>query len=91
MHRFFRLLKLLGRIALLVFRDGLPFGFFPIHTWLFRFVLILCKSGRTSSINELERIMAQHQQLCGGLEPLGLYLGFPGKTTTIPGRSKPSS
>jgi hypothetical protein len=57
---FFRRFHRFRRVLLFFFRDGLPFGFFSIHTRLFCFVLILCKSVRTSSINELERIMAQH-------------------------------
>src|SRR6266487_1443997 len=91
LHLFFRRFHRFRRVLLFFFRRGLPFGFFPIHTWLFRGCLILCKRGRTSSINELERIMTQHQQLCSGLEPRGGHIGFSGKTTTIPERSRPAS
>jgi len=58
---FFRRFHRLGRFDTFVFRDGLPFWLFPIHTDWFCFVLILGKSLRACSVNELERIMAQHK------------------------------
>jgi hypothetical protein len=66
LHQFFRLIKLLGRIASLVFRGWMPLRLFSICTWLFCFVHRRSQSVRTRSINELERIMTQHQQLSGG-------------------------
>ncbi len=68
-----------------VFRDRLPFRLFPMRDFRFCFVPIFDGNVRTCSINNPKRIMAQHQHLCGGLEPLGSHLGFPSQIGSFQG------
>src|SRR5205807_4757208 len=67
----FRRFHRFRRVLLFFFRGGLPLRLFFIRIRWFCFVLILGESLGACSINELERIMAQYQQFCGGFEPLG--------------------
>lgn len=68
---FFRRFHCARRVRHSVFRDRLLFELFSIHPRHISLVLILEESLGACSINKLERIMAQDQQFCGGLEPLG--------------------
>jgi hypothetical protein len=79
LHLLFRRFHRFRRVLLLVFLDRLPFGLFPIRAIFRLCVLIFDRSVRTCSINDPKRIMTQHKQLCGGLEPLGSHIGFPGQ------------
>jgi len=57
----------------------LQFGLFPIRAVFRLRVPIFDGSVWPNTINDPKRIMAQHEQLCGGLEPLGPDFRVPGR------------
>jgi len=79
LHRFFRHFHRFRRVLLLVSLNRLQFGLFPIRAVFRLRVPIFDGSVWPNTINDPKRIMAQHEQLCGGLEPLGPDFRVPGR------------
>jgi hypothetical protein len=73
-------------VLLLAFLDRFPLSLCPIGTLFRLFVPFRDGSVWPGSINDLKRIMAQHKQLCGGLEPLGSHIGSLGLVRPFQGR-----